>query len=268
MDGGNGSFVSPTPEEVAAFQRDGFLSFGQMTTDEELEWLRTVYDRLFEERCGEAYGEYFDLGGPRGHDGAAVLPQVLGPENHVPELMNTTYYRNAVRLAAALLQTSEAEIHGGGHMILKPAVYGRETPWHQDEAYWPPETVPTSLSVWMPLDEATVESGCMHFIPGSHRSEVRPHRHIDDDPTVHGLVTDGVDASLAIACPIPAGGATAHHCRTLHYAGPNTSNHPRRAYILVMNGPAVPAEHPDHRPWQAEEKAAVQSVRSASAPTS
>jgi hypothetical protein len=257
VEGKSDMVVSLTAEEVDEYRRNGFISVQSVTTEEELEWLRTVYDRLFQERCGEEYGHFFDLGGPRGHDGAAVLPQILGPENHVPELRDTIYYRNAVRLASALLGAPEKEIHGGGHMILKPAVYGRETPWHQDEAYWPPETIPSSLSVWMPLDPATVESGCMQFIPGSHKSPVRVHRHIDNDPTVHGLVTDGVDASAAVPCPIPAGGATIHDARTLHYAGPNTSNHPRRAYILVMSGPAVPAEHPDERPWLEEERLAV-----------
>ena len=39
----------------------------------------------------------------------------------------------------------------------------------------------------MPLDAATIESGCMRFIPGSHRGEVRPHRHLGDDADVHAL---------------------------------------------------------------------------------
>jgi ectoine hydroxylase-related dioxygenase (phytanoyl-CoA dioxygenase family) len=74
---------------------------------------------------------------------------------------------------------------------------------------------------------------------------------------VHGLVTDAVDASRAVACPIPAGGATFHHCRTLHFAGPNTTDEPRRAYILVLSASSTPRETPAHRPWQEEEKEAL-----------
>src|SRR4051794_36919374 len=199
-----------TEEQIAFFRDNGFLSIERITTDEEIEWLRGIYDRLFTERLGEEKGEYFDLAGPRAHDGKEVLPQVLGPENKIPELRETVYFRNARRLAATLLGADEAVVSGGGHMILKPAGYGRETPWHQDEAYWDPKGVPQSLSVWLPLAPATVESGCMHFTPGSQKGEVRWHRHIDNDPTVHGLVTDEVDASQAVACPIPAGGATFH----------------------------------------------------------
>ena len=187
---------------------------------------------------------------------------MLGPEHKFPELRETIYFRNARRLAATLLGAEEAVVSGGGHMILKPAGYGRETPWHQDEAYWDPKVVPQSLSDRLPLDPATVESGCMQFIPGSHKGEVRWHRHIDNDPTVHGLVTDEVDASQAVACPIPAGGATFHTCRTMHYAGPNRGDRPRRAYILVLGTPAQKRDQPAHRPWQDEEREALAKLKS------
>jgi ectoine hydroxylase-related dioxygenase (phytanoyl-CoA dioxygenase family) len=255
-----------TDDQVAFFRENGFLRLERITTDEEVEWLRGVYDRLFGERMGEADGEYFDLAGPRAHGGQDVLPQVLGPEKKFPELRETVYFRNARRLAAQLIGVPEEQVNGGGHMILKPARYGQETPWHQDEAYWNPETIPRSLSVWMPLDAATVESGCLQFIPGSQQDEVRRHRHIDNDPTVHGLVTDDVDPSRAVSCPIPAGGATFHHSRTMHYAGPNTSDRPRRAYSLVLGAPPLKRETPDDRPWQAEEREALAKLKSLAAP--
>lgn len=258
--------VDLTEEQVRSFLENGFLSIPRITTDQEVEWLRGIYDRLFGERTGEEEGRYFDLGGPRAHAGREVLPQVLGPERSFPELRETLYFHTARRLAARLLGLPEEQVNGGGHMILKPPRYGRETPWHQDEAYWNPETIPHSLSVWLPLDPASVESGCMQFIPGSHRDEVRPHRHIDNDPLVHGLVTDHVEPLQAVACPIPAGGATFHHCRTLHYAGPNTTDRPRRAYILVMSGLPTRREQPASRPWLEEEREALARLKSLAAP--
>ena len=121
---------------------------------------------------------------------------------------------------------------------------GAETPWHQDEAYWDPAYAYEALSIWMPLQEATLENGCMQFIPGSHRLEVLPHQSIGNDPRVHGLVTDKVNPAQAVACPISAGCCTVHHCRTLHYAGPNRSPEPRRAYILTFRLPPKPCDKP------------------------
>ena len=251
-----------TKEQIDFFRENGFLSIERITTDAEIEWLRGIYDRLFEQRTDEEQGRYFDLAGRRAHIGRETLPQVLGPEAKRPELRETIYFRNARRLASALLGLEEALVNGGGHMILKPAQYGSETPWHQDEAYWNPDIIPHSLSVWLPLDPATVESGCLQFIPGSHKGEVRWHRHINDDPLVHGLVTDDVDTSQAIACPLLVGGATFHQCRTLHYAGPNTTNRPRRAYILVLSGPPKRRETPANRPWQKAEQEALAKLKS------
>ena len=257
--------VDVTVEQVTFFQDNGYLSIPHITTDDEIEWLKGIYDTLFNERTGEEQGRYFDLAGPRAHKGRETLPQVLGPEAQFPELRETIYFKNAQRLAAKLLSVEKDKVGGGGHMILKPANYGNETPWHQDEAYWNPEVLPHSLSVWLPLDEATLESGCLHFIPKSHKGDVRWHRHIDNDPLVHGLVTDDVDPSEAVACPIPAGGATFHHCRTLHYSAPNSTDQERRAYILVFSGPGQRLEKPDHRPWITEEQEALAKLKSLAA---
>ena len=137
-------------------------------------------------------------------------------------------------------------------MIRKPPRLGGELPWHQDEAYWDPAFDYTALGVWMPLDAATPESGCMSFIPGSHRSEVRKHRHIGDDPAVHGLFTDDVDPALAVAVPLPAGGASFHSCRMLHYSCPNVSDRARRAWANEFQLPPLRRAVPYERPWVEE----------------
>ena len=248
--------VDLTEEQIASFRDNGFLSIERITTDEEVAWLKEIYDRLFDQRAGEEKGLFYDLAAPRAHQGYEVLPQVLGPDLQFPELRESQYYQNAHKLSTQLLGIEE-KVTVGGHMIFKPAQYGAETPWHQDEAYWNPDVFLTSLSVWMPLDAATVESGCMQFIPGSHKDEVRLHRHINNDPLIHGLVTDDVGPSEAIACPLSPGGATFHHSRTLHYTAPNKTDNPRRAYILVCSGPTMKRDKPAHRPWQAEEREAL-----------
>jgi len=245
--------VTPTAEQVASFRQNGFLRVERVTTDEELAWLAEIYDKLFSDERGTFPGGYFDLARPYDVPGQTVLPQVLYPERRYPELKATTYYQNGRRIAAALLGTTEAQLESWGHMILKRARVGPETPWHQDEAYWDPGKQYHALGMWMPLDHATTESGCLHFIPGSHRRGIEPHRHIDDDPAVHGLcVQAGVDTSGGEPQPIPAGGATFHHHRTLHYAGPNTTAIDRRACATEFQLPVVDAPEVADRPWVVE----------------
>ena len=63
----------------------------------------------------------------------------------------------------------------GEHALLKPALVGPETPWHQDEAFRSPDFVYNELSIWLALQPATLENGCMQFIPGSNKGEVLEH---------------------------------------------------------------------------------------------
>ena len=52
----------------------------------------------------------------------------------------------------------------------KPAINGHATPWHQDGQYWPIRPLAT-CSVWLAIDDATSENGCLKFIKGSHKDK-------------------------------------------------------------------------------------------------
>jgi ectoine hydroxylase-related dioxygenase (phytanoyl-CoA dioxygenase family) len=237
--------------QVAAFHRDGFTHVERITSDEELAWLEPLYDSLFASRRGAWRGGYFDLARPYDSAGDDLVPQVLMPDLRFPQLRETTLLRNAIAIGAQLLGVAEAEVRSWSHMIRKPARVGGELPWHQDEAYWDTGFRYRALGCWMPLDPATRESGCMHFLPGSHRGPVRPHRHLGDDPSVHGLVAEDVDGSTEVAVPLAPGGATFHHCRTLHRTPPNTSDRARRAWAneLQLEPVRLAADDEPDRPW-------------------
>jgi hypothetical protein len=244
--------VTLSPVQVDEFRARGFTHIERITPDAELAWLGELYDWLFRERVQAVPGGYFDLSRPYESAGEDLQPQILSPETLVPELRKTALFRIGRRLAAQLLEAKLETVRGWGHMIRKPARIGAPLPWHQDEAYWDPGFDYRALGVWMPLDPATRESGCMSFIPESHRGDVRKHRHVGDDPSVHALFTDDVDESLAEAIPIAPGGAILHHCRTLHSSGPNRSDRVRRAYANEFQTRPVKRETPYDRPWVTE----------------
>jgi ectoine hydroxylase-related dioxygenase (phytanoyl-CoA dioxygenase family) len=237
------------PSQVAAFREDGFTWVERIAPDEELAWLGAVYDLLFGQRAQPVPGGYFDLARPYDSEGEDQLPQILAPEVAVPALRKTAFWRNGRAIAAALLGVDAKDLRGWGHMIRKPAHIGAPLPWHQDEAYWDAAFDYVALGSWMPLDPATAESGCLKFLPGSHRGDVRAHRHVGDDPNVHALVTDDVDAAPAVAVPLAPGGATFHHCRMLHSSGPNTSPRVRRAWANEWQLPPTKRAEPAVRPW-------------------
>ncbi len=55
----------------------------------------------------------------------------------------------------------------GCHVFCKPAGDGHETPWHQDGHYWPMRPL-ANCTVWVALDESSVDNGCLRVIPRSH----------------------------------------------------------------------------------------------------
>jgi ectoine hydroxylase-related dioxygenase (phytanoyl-CoA dioxygenase family) len=157
--------------------------------------------------------------------------------------------QNALAVARALL--GQNATGGIAHAIYKPAGVGAPTPWHQDEAYWNPSLHYQSISIWMPLQEATVENGCLWFVPGSHQWDVLPHQSIGGDTRIHGLELLNAEAHTqnAVACPLPPGGVTVHLSRTAHYAGPNTTAQGRRALIFGYSLPPQPYPEPRRFPW-------------------
>ena len=245
--------VTLTQEQIDFYHRQGYLVVEAISTPDEVAWLRDIYDRLFASRAGREEGNQFDLGGTDEEGKEATLPQILNPAKYAPELKNGLFRVNALHIARLLLGPDAQAM--GEHAIFKPARIGAATPWHQDEAYWNPNMRYNSFSLWMPLQPATLENGCMQFVPGSHKLEIMPHHSINHDVRIHGLELDDVDTSRsgvvanAVPCPLPPGGCTIHHNRTLHYAGPNTSDIPRRAYILGFGLPPAPSEETRSFPW-------------------
>jgi len=244
--------VVPSREEIAFFADNGYLVVERLTTDEELEWLRRIYAYLFAEERRGAPGAPIDLAGSGGV--AHSLSQAFFPELRFPALLTTTHHRNARRYAAALLGVEPVALTSWGHMIRKQPG-GRAALWHQDRAYWLPELDYRAVGSWLPLSDVAVEAGAMQFIPGSHRRGLLPHRHADA-PAHNNLVVDApFDAGAAVACPLPAGGATFHHALTLHFTAPNTTATARLAYPVEFETTPRRRDVPLKMPWVDERRA-------------
>ena len=228
--GDSGPHVSE--DQLVAFRRDGFLLVKGLSSDEELASLRVLFDRMFSERRGWDAGDLFDMIGPDSPEQELALPQLLRPSQYEPLLRQTNLASNARSIAEQILGPRlENDLE---HAISKPPFNGAATPWHQDDAFHRKGSgVLESISIWMPLQDVAVENGCMRYIRGSNHGPLYPHRSPRNDPRIHGLETiSPPDLTNCVEVPVRAGDAVIHLSRTLHSAGVNTSDQPRRAYIL------------------------------------
>lgn len=234
------------PEEVARFYREGFLVIPRLTTPDDVAEIRRALNRLYARFHRLPRTQAIDLGDAARPDGVPQIPEINWTLRLAPRLRSTLAFARCREIAAQLFG-GRAEHTGYDHAILKPPRNGRATPWHQDQAFTEDRGPFSSIHFWIALQPVTIEMGCMQFVPGSHLSPLLPHRPVSEH--AHAMQVDDVDLSTAVACPLPAGGATVHLPRTLHATGPNLTDEPRLAWGLEFGPPLPPP--PRWRAWLA-----------------
>ena len=111
------------------------------------------------------------------------------------------------------------------HYIAKPPEEGRAVLWHQDGSYWPIEPMEV-VTAWLAINPATVDNGCMHIIPGSHRMDLRGVQPRDDVPSVlkSEMPLEFVDESQAVDILLEPGDISLHHPNIIHGSNANESD--------------------------------------------
>lgn len=98
--------------------------------------------------------------------------------------------------------------------------------WHQDTRYWGLDSNDV-VSAWLALSPATVESGCMRVMPGTHIGEVLSHedRYHEDNMLTRGQeIAAGIDEAKAVHMPLATGKMSFHNYSLAHASGPNASD--------------------------------------------
>src|SRR4029079_5761947 len=118
--------------------------------------------------------------------------------------------------------------------FIKEAASKSYVSWHQDLNYWCLDG-DREVTAWYALTPATVENGCMRFVPGSHAKKDVPHV---DSFAKDNLLTRGqeiaveVDEASAVNVVLRAGQASFHHGHMFHASGPNATES-RRVGIAI-----------------------------------
>ena len=235
---------------VANFHQEGFIAVDGIVDAVEIEKLTKIILQLHEKNVGFSEGAQFDAAGADGDPSQRRFPQILNPRLFAPALLSSKYHEVALAMAKQLIGDKarlKVDIS-----FLKPPQIGCDTAWHQDEAFANPSFDHRALTIWLALTEANSVNSCMSYIPGSNKFPILLHRPAGGDPRAHAIeCIEGFDPAEAVECPLQPGDCTIHHCRTLHYAGPNASNNFRLAYAMVFDVPPVLREVPHQFPWRA-----------------
>ena len=198
-------FDAVTDADMARYAEQGFLAIeGGFSPAETAAALAGLLDLVM--------GRYPDFKGIQYERGARARLATMTPEQRQDAVRKLMWFAGVEPRLAALaahprLLALVARLLGGAPAmfqdmaLLKPP-HGREKPWHQDHAYFTFPLGTPIVGVWIALDEATPENGCMRMLPGSHRA----------GPVVHFQRRDwqicdtDIPRRQAVAVPLRPGG--------------------------------------------------------------
>lgn len=228
-------------DEICEFTEKGFVRIGRVITDEKIAKLRSVIDRC------RITGQEVDLLDPKQWElGQNGVPQE--PGKTVSFLFNLWRVEDEFR---SLTMDSRFGVWAGqllgcrgvrvleDNALSKDPRTGGALKWHQDFSYWP-LAQPNAVTLWIALDDVTMENGAVQMAVGSHLMGERL-------PAVFGTgatyfqerrpksvlpIVDPRTINLDVeVLHLKAGEATIHHSLTWHASGANNTNGPRRAAV-------------------------------------
>jgi len=130
----------------------------------------------------------------------------------------------------------------GSHFFCKMPGDGKAVAWHQDASYWP-LSPSHAVTVWLAIDDADLENGCMKFIAGSHHSGHLTYRR--SSPEEHNVLDQTVENAESfgtiVVDDLRAGEASIHNDLLLHGSDPNMSTRRRCALTLRYAAASVRA---------------------------
>lgn len=228
----SGSFAGVTDVDIESFHQNGYLVIEDAFTADEVQDALDGMVHLMDGKNPDFRAIQFEPKLAKQKDEMAgderrdAIRKIFNYVNYEPRL-------NAVAAHAGLLGVLERIMDDKPVLfqdmaLVKPPRFGSEKPWHQDCAYFNLQEGTTVVGVWIALDEATAENGCMHIIPGSH----------NEGPMIHFKRRDWqiCDTHVPIArdtmVPLKPGGCLFWH-GLLHHGSPvNHSSQRRRALQL------------------------------------
>lgn len=119
---------------------------------------------------------------------------------------------------------------------------------HQDLTYWGLGETSDQVTAWFALSPATVASGCMDFVRGSHKNPILPHNDTFSDTN---LLSRGQEIAVDVAeedkthIELQPGQISLHHGLTFHGSGPNVSDDRRIGFAIRYINPNARQEVAD-----------------------
>jgi 2-oxoglutarate-dependent dioxygenase len=219
--------MSRASDIASQFERDGVAPLGCVLNDQQLDDLRHRLDRLCVTQDGRAMPGVRDLADHLdGRSDRSVMQRVN--LYRIDDQFDALVRRADILGVVSCILGPNVQLFRD-QCFYKPGRCGGEVYMHQDNRYWHLDP-PLAAVVFIALDECTLQTGCVHYIPGSHRWGQVEHVRAADGRSI--LLEAVADKAVSLPMELPAGHASVHHCQILHWSPENQSPRPRRAHTI------------------------------------
>lgn len=212
-----------TPEQIASYRENGFLAIPDFLTPSELETWRQVTQEAVEQRLNS--DQVRRRGGSDDYY-AQVFTQCVRLADTHHGMRELIYDQRIGRMCATLAGIDGIRIWHDQALFKMP--FGNPTAYHLDNPYWSFHSR-DAISIWIALDDATVENGCMWYIPGTHKTARFDNADIGQNLGALFKVYPEWREIAPVPVPLRAGSCALHNGLTAHGAGANMTNGSRRA---------------------------------------
>ena len=221
-----------TEKQIQDYRTNGFIVIENFLTQEELEHWRQTITQAVKERAGiKIPGKEIKTGEADGINEdsdyfAKVFDQLLNLWQTNAAVKKLMTDERLGKMAAELSGADGIRIWHDQALIKRP--WANPTAWHLDTPFWS-FSDKRALSIWVALDDATLENGCLYFIPGSHK--ITNFDKITIGRNMDGLfdIYPQLKTAKPVAVPMKAGSCSFHNGLTVHGANANMTNGYRRA---------------------------------------
>lgn len=218
-----------TPRHLEQFQRDGFVVIEGLLDKDELQTWREVTEEAVQQRLTERNGmQNQDKNSDEFYKN--VFVQCLRLSDTHEGIKKLVTDSRLGKLAATLTDVDGVRIWHDQALFKQP--YGNQTAWHRDTPYWAVHSRKT-VNMWFALDDATLQNGCLWYLPGTHL--LGDYRLVQIGSNMVDLfkVYPEWRSIEAVPAPCPAGSVVIHNGMVAHAAGANMTPRPRRAMTSV-----------------------------------
>jgi ectoine hydroxylase-related dioxygenase (phytanoyl-CoA dioxygenase family) len=220
-----------TSDQIDFFHANGYLAGIRLLNDDQIAVLRDQLQQLLDPTHG-GHDLFYEFHSNESTDPSTVLFHALGAWRIAPGFHDLLWNPAFLIPAAQLLGGAVRFWHD--QLFCKPAHHGGVVAWHQDYSYWTRTQPMAHLSCWIGLDDSTRESGCVHYVPGSHRWNLLPITGLANNMSAIQSVLDEEQKNQfqPVAIELKAGECSFHHPLMVHGSYENRSDYPRRGAVV------------------------------------